>query len=251
MDKRELRRADFITSIIFIVFGIWVIEEALKMPLRESYAGVQNVWYVSPALFPLIIGTFITLFGIMLLANAVRTGGASYFFQTLRRFPLRREKFFTESNVKFVSILLALFTFVYLFIPRVDFFISVSMFLMYFISSFYPGELELLKKFTRFYAVGSLCFTIIFWSGLGEILNSNFRFFTDVLALVFLGAYIFYSLLETRDNFTLRRRVYEAIGVSFLFPLFICPAFRYFLLVPLPKEGLIIEGMHLIYYALK
>lgn len=105
MDKRELRRADFITSIIFIVFGIWVIEEALKMPLRESYAGVQNVWYVSPALFPLIIGTFITLFGIMLLANAVRTGGASYFFQTLRRFPLRREKFFTESNVKFVSML--------------------------------------------------------------------------------------------------------------------------------------------------
>jgi hypothetical protein len=34
-------------------------------------------------------------------------------------------------------------------------------------------------------------------------------------------------------------------------PLILCPAFRYFLLVPLPKEGLIIQIMHNIYYLIK
>lgn len=55
MKKKELRKADFITSILLLLFSVWVIMETLKMPMKDTFGGVQNVWYVSPALFPLII----------------------------------------------------------------------------------------------------------------------------------------------------------------------------------------------------
>jgi len=247
MKKKELRRADFITSILLLLFSLWIIVETLKMPMKDTFGGVQNVWYVSPALFPLIISIFIMILGAVLFLHSIKTGGAKYF---LDNFSLRY-KGLSEKNIRFIGILLALFSFVYLNIPRIDFFISVTLFLTYFISVFYFDDKDLLKKLTLFYFIGSIIFIILFVFDISKIINSYYGYFIDILALFFYLSYVIYSWRKVRNNQIYKKRLVLSLLVAIITPLILCPTFRYFLLVPLPKEGLIIQIMHNIYYLLK
>jgi len=247
MKKKELRRADFITSVLLLVFSVWIIMETLKMPMKDTFGGVQNVWYVSPALFPLIISIFIMVLGTVLLIHSIKTGGAKYF---LDNFSVRY-KGLSEKNIRFIGILLALFSFVYLNIPRIDFFISITLFLTYFISVFYFDDKDLLKKFTLFYFTGSIIFIILFVFGISKIINSYYEYFIDILALFFYLSYVIYNWINIKSSNIFKKRFIVSLIVSLVVPLILCPAFRYFLLIPLPKEGLIIQMMHNIYYLIK
>jgi len=246
MEEKELRRADFLTSLVLVAFGVWVLREAFKMPLRGSYAGVKNVWYVSPALFPIIVGVFIVLLGTLLLVHAIRSGGAAFFVHRLRQIGL--QKVASERNLRFLAVLLALGTFVYLFIPRVDFFLAGALFLLYTISAFSMEDIDLLKRFAKLYALGSFLFAIV--AGGFHRFLAFLPFPNDVLALVFLGVYVGYGLARTRAHGTLRQKFVQSISVALLVPLLLCVSFRFFLLVPLPREGLIMEGLYRLYYAL-
>lgn len=247
MKKKELRKADFITSVLLLLFSVWVIMETFKMPMKDTFGGVQNVWYVSPALFPLIISIFIMVLGVVLFLHSIKTGGAKYF---LDNFSLRY-KGLSEKNIRFIGILLALFSFVYLNIPRIDFFISVTLFLTYFISAFYFDQENLLRKLTLFYFMGSIIFVILFVFGISKIINSYYEYFTDILALFFYLGYIIYNWVNIKSSRIFKKRFIVSLIVSIAVPLVLCPTFRYFLLVPLPKEGLIIQIMHNIYYLIK
>ena len=66
IEKDKLRKADVYSGAIIFLFGLWVVLQALKMPMKDSWGGVQNVWYVSPALFPLFVGSMIMLLGALL-----------------------------------------------------------------------------------------------------------------------------------------------------------------------------------------
>ena len=82
MDKTEMRKKDFVTSIILIAFGIFLVGYSMiAIPMKDSYGGVMNVWYVSPGLFPLFIGIFIILMGVVLLNRAIKDGGARKFLE--------------------------------------------------------------------------------------------------------------------------------------------------------------------------
>jgi len=247
MKKIELRKADFITSVLLLFFSLWIIVETLKMPMKDTFGGVQNVWYVSPALFPLIISIFIMILGTILLIHSIKSGGAKYF---LDHFSIKY-KGLSEKNIRFIGILLALFSFVYLNVPRVDFFISVTLFLTYFISVFYFDEENLLRKFTLFYFTGTIVFVIIFVFGISRTFNSYYKYFIDILAIFFYLSYVFYNWINIKNSNIFLKRFIISLVVSLVVPLFLCPTFRYFLLVPLPKEGLIIQFMHNIYYYLK
>jgi len=247
MKKKELRRADFITSVLLLLFSVWIIMETLKMPMKDTFGGVQNVWYVSPALFPLIISILIMVLGGVLLIHSIKTGGAKYF---LDNFSVRY-KGLSEKNIRFIGILLALFSFVYLNIPRIDFFISVTLFLTYFISVFYFDDKDLLKKLTLFYFTGSIIFIILFVFGISKIINSYYEYFIDILALFFYLSYVIYNWINIKSSNIFKKRFIVSLIVSLIVPLILCPTFRYFLLIPLPKEGLIIQMMHNIYYLIR
>jgi len=247
MKKKELRKADFITSVLLLLFSVWIIIETLKMPMKDTFGGVQNVWYVSPALFPLIISIFIMVLGTILLIHSIKSGGAKYF---LDNFSIRY-KGLSENNIRFIGILLALFSFVYLNIPRLDFFISVTLFLTYFISVFYFDDENLLRKLTLFYFIGSIIFIILFVFGISKIINSYYKYSTDILALFFYISYVIYNWVNIKSSNIFKKRLIVSLIVSLAVPLILCPTFRYFLLVPLPKEGLIIQIMHNIYYLIK
>lgn len=72
---KPLRKADFITSIFFILLGSGVIFQASRMPWRVQSAGLAQDWYLSPGLFPAVLGSLLILFSLSVLAHAVRQGG--------------------------------------------------------------------------------------------------------------------------------------------------------------------------------
>ena len=86
MDSQiRMRKADFWTSLVFFGLAMAMIGSAMTMPLKESFAGVQNVWYVSPALLPLMIAGGLLVLATALLRNAIRTGGARAALASLGR----------------------------------------------------------------------------------------------------------------------------------------------------------------------
>ncbi len=78
MDSTELRRADFKTGIVLIAFCLWfLVVTFVFMPFRETYGGVENVWYVSPWIFPAVVLTLLLLLSVVLTVNAARQRGFS------------------------------------------------------------------------------------------------------------------------------------------------------------------------------
>lgn len=247
METKKLREADFITSVLLILFGAWVLFEAFQMPMKGTYGGVKNAWYVSPALLPLVIGICIVLLGITLLLFSIRHGGAAGFLQKLKHIQVGR----SEASERFLAIIIAFVCLVYLFIPRVDFFLSVWFFLSYMIITFYYDDAGLLRRLSIIFTAENLLMLALFALGIARLLNSVFRYATDVVAL---GEIIFFHIAAARvgrSSEVLKKRYKIASLIAVVVPLVLAPIFRYALLVPLPTEGGIIDLMSLIYFSLR
>jgi len=247
METDKLRQADFVTSILLLIFGAWVLLEAFQMPMKGTYGGVKNAWYISPALLPLIIGVCIILLGIALLLLSIRTGGAGAFLKRAKKISLPR----SESSQRFIAIVLAFICFVYLFIPRIDFFLSSWFFLSYMIIVFYYDDSAVLKKLTILFMAENLLIFLIFLTGFGRIINSGFKYSTDVAALMIILIFHLGAFLYGRSSEVLRKRYRIASLIAFAVPFVLAPIFRYKFLVPLPHEGGIIDLMSLIYFSLR
>ena len=247
METKKLRQADFVTSIILIVCALVILYLSMQMPMRDTYGGVTNVWYVSPALFPLFISIALFVLGVLLLVHSIRSGGAAAFMARLRQ----GEKRIPESVIRFGAILLAFISYVYLNIPRIDFYLSTVLFLLFFISAFYFDEERVLHKLALTYLAMQVAILLIFASGLSNLINGAFRFSTDIVALAILVALVFIVRRTVGTETLARKRFRVTAIVAFGAPLIVVPVFRYALLVPMPVEGGIIEIWNLIYYSLR
>lgn len=244
METKKLRQADFVTSILLMLFGAWVLFETFKMPMKGTYGGVKNVWYVSPALLPLIIGGALLVLGGVLLAFSIRIGGAADCLQTLRNVKLHT----SVQLERFLAIVVAFVVLVYLFIPRVDFFLAVWFFLSYLTIGFYLDTNEILRKMSLTYVLISIIFLALFCCGLADRINAVFEYSTDVAALLGIIVLNCGAFRMARGSADQKKRFLVAALISILVPLVLAPLFRYALLVPLPHEGGIIDLMSLIYY---
>ena len=75
LPKETLRKADVVTAIVLIALGAAVVVGASQMPMRGTYGGVVSTWYVSPAVFPLIVGGGLIVLAAIILVRAIREGG--------------------------------------------------------------------------------------------------------------------------------------------------------------------------------
>jgi hypothetical protein len=64
MEKDKLRKADIFSGSLVVLLGLFIISQAFGMPMKDSWGGVQNVWFVSPALFPLLVGGMLSFLGV-------------------------------------------------------------------------------------------------------------------------------------------------------------------------------------------
>jgi len=248
MHKVEMRKKDFITSVILIAFGIFLILYSIaEIPMKDSFGGVMNVWYVSPGLFPICIGVLIIIMGIVLCHRAVKDGGAKKFFEDLSH----RTKDSSGKTLRFLGILLVILAYVYLYIPRIDYFLSTLLCLMVFISLFYLDRPGFLNRLSLFYLSGCLLFLAIFLVGIDKKLNERFLYFMDLLVFLFFLSYFTYCRILIGGDAVLKRKLRMTLIMSIVPSLVLIPSFKYFLLVPLPVEGGFIELMNIIRYAFR
>jgi hypothetical protein len=250
MDKDKMRKADIYSGAAICLFGLWIILQALKMPMKDSWGGVQNVWYVSPAIFPLFVGAIIMLLGALLCRTALKMVGFKAFGETVRWLLSKALLQFLNSipNLRFYTIVVLFLSFVFLTIPRIDFFISAVLFLVVFITSFYFDDAMLLKKLFFFYLTGIIVLILYFAFGLNDPLGRIVPFPADILTICFIVSYSVYAWKLIRRNPMLRKKYRTAMIIAFVSPFIVGVIFKYFLLVLMPSEGLVIAVMDYFWY---
>jgi len=223
---------------------------ASEMPMKDSWGGVQNVWYVSPALFPLFVGGVIMLLGAMLTRTALKLAGMKALAETLRWFGSRDllQFLISDSVIRFYAITVLFVSLVYLTLPRIDFFLSAILFLMVFITMFYFDDDPLLKKLFYFYLAGVGLLIVYFASGLDAALGRSVPFAGDMVAICFILAYCIYAWTLIRSRPPLRKKFRTSLIVALAAPFGVGLIFKYFLLVPMPTEGLIVAVLDYLWY---
>jgi len=250
MERDKLRKADIFSGSIIFLFGLWIISQAIKMPMKDSWGGVQNVWFVSPALFPLFVGSIIMLLGGLLIRTAIKEVGLKEVGNVIRWIVSTEMVDFlkTPSIIRFYAISVLFFSLVYLNISRIDFFLCSVLFLVVFISMFYLDDDRLFKKMFFFYMAGTGLFIVYFTLNGPAILDRLLPFASDWLTLVFIISYCIYAWTLIRSIPTLRKKYRTSLILAIAAPFLIGPIFKYLLLVPMPTEGLIVAAMDAILY---
>jgi hypothetical protein len=250
MDKEKLRKADIFSGGIIMLFGLWIVSQALQMPMKDSYGGVQNVWYVSPALLPLFVGAIIALLGGLLIRTALKTVGLRGLQETLGWLASRdlARYLATPALFRFYAMIVLFFSFVFLQIPRIDFFLCSVLFLVVFITMFYFDEDTLLKKLLAVYLAGAFVLFGFFAFGGAALLETSLPYAGDWLTLIFIIFYCLYAWVLIRRIPALRKKYRTALILALAAPFTIGPIFKYFLLVPMPKEGMVVALLDAIRY---
>lgn len=75
LPRKARRQADVVVSTLMILFGLFVIYRASLMPWESQRTGGSVQWYLSPGLFPVVIGLLLIAFNLRVLTTALREGG--------------------------------------------------------------------------------------------------------------------------------------------------------------------------------
>jgi len=250
LEKDTLRKADIFSGACIFLFGLFVVYEALQMPMKDTYGGVQNVWYVSPAIFPLFIGAIIALLGIVLTIIALKSVGRQQ-LQAVFGYLTSAElvAFLRQpATIRFYAILVVFSSFIFVMIPRIDFFPAAVFFLMVFISMFYFDDDQLLFKIMLFFIAVTILLIIFFAAGLNELLAGALAYPADWLMLLCIVTYGGYARHLVKDRSELRRKYRTCLLLAVIAPFTVGIIFKFLLLVPMPFEGAVVELLDNIWY---
>jgi hypothetical protein len=224
-----------------------MIASAMTMPLRESFAGVQNAWYVSPALLPLIIACGLLILATALMVNAVRTGGAATALASV----LHRTASSDGAGERMLAAILIVAGYVYGLIPRVDYLVATALFLQVFIAGFYLARRDVLRQQTGVFLACAVPAILAELAGRYPGPATPGRYVLDGVALlVFVGLWLV-TRQRVRPDAVLRRRLTAAVVVSVVVSILTGVAFKFGLLVPLPAEGAVVRVLETIELALR
>jgi len=240
MNVTAMRRADLRMGLVLILLAAGMLIGASDFPITDSYAGVRNVWYVSPALFPLMIATLILFLALVLISNALIAIGWTEAGAAFKTGPL----VVTDRSLRFLYIVTVIASYVYISIPRVDFFIASAAVLLPFIGAFWMGGIRPIAVAFALLVISSLILILVAaTAGPGPWLDG-------MATLV--GLVQFYALWRVAGNDPVqRRRLGSTVGIGLGAALVLCVAFKYGLLVPLPYQGVVIDLMDNVYYGLR
>ena len=243
--KKRLRGIDCWCGVAVMLFGAFVVVEGFGMPLRDSWGGVQNVWYVSPALSPIFVGAGLVLLGALLCSIGLREAGGAEIRRVLRA-ALAADTLLSLPVQRFVAAAAIPAAYIYVLIPRVDFCIASLFFLWSYMMLFYLVDTEGFRRLRLVFAAGTalLCAAVIMADTLPY---QSMPYVGDLLTAICTAAFILRarSVVSRHGSGAAFWRT-MAICVAVTIILAVC--FRFFLLVPLPTEGTVIEFMDRIRY---
>ena len=126
MDKRSLRKKDFITSVILVIFGTLVLVKSLQMILFVDLPGVKNVgWFVAPGVFPFFLSIAIITMGFILMAIGRKEGGG------LNKKDWQKIKDSLHSSKFLITVfeVLLLIFYIFVLLGRIDFVVATIIYL--------------------------------------------------------------------------------------------------------------------------
>ena len=270
-EQKNLRQADFKTALVLFFITIALIGQTLGFPMSGSYGGVENQWYVSPALFPLMVLSLLLLCSVILLINALKEQGTEQFFniQTwLGSYQCRRiqDRWY---------VILVLCCYVYIAIPTTDFYLATVVFLFALVSRFYLAikhSLIITTGLVLLFAIGLILIKTGVVIELFVETNSttDISFFevnqdadmiklADIFSAVIISLYILINLIFIQikqDRSTegskakeQSKRIAKAFTTVFIVPLTLVIIFSYLLNVPMPVEyGSVISALDILVY---
>lgn len=228
----RLRKADAWTGLVLAAVAVAMVGEALTFPLEGTYAGVRNAWYVSPALFPLIVGGALFCLSLGLLARAVKD---------VRR--LRPGERVLGVDPRALSgggdaVLIALLLAAYIvgLVPRVDFPIATALFLVVFIGVYVVASVPGRVLLTASLCVSAAVALGTAVAGAWPAPRSSGQHTADAVVAGVLALAVGVLALSARGRE--RRRVVPVVVTAVATALILSAIFKYGLLVPLPREGL-------------
>ncbi|MCG8569739.1 MAG: hypothetical protein MJB14_06340, partial [Spirochaetes bacterium] len=176
----------------------------------------------------------------------IKDGGMKYLLQLFKE----KKAGIDDPTYRMMAIILAFFTFIYINIPRIDFFICIMVFLTFFISAFYFEDMKLLKKLSFITLIAHVVFFILIISNVFKNLRADdlTYYIPDIIYLTYLILFIIYVFFQIKAKKENIRKFITILLVALIVPLILCPIFRFSFLIPLPKEGMIIDIMHEIKY---
>ncbi len=225
---------DFIFSAIIIVFSIFVVAHSLTMPFSGTVGGVSTTWYESPGLLPLFVGICLGITGFIIFTKSLKARG----------FHLFRDNLTKTDPRAFLLSGLGILSYIFVLVTWFDFFLASAAFLVFYIGIYYLGGDVLKRQLITIYYATIVAGAAVFLTGLDAVANAGYEFSTDILLVVCIAAQILVLTAHVRraDKLT-GRKVRLVLILALVFPAILVPTFRYFLLVPMPREGLVVEDV--------
>ncbi len=250
LEKDNLRKVDFFSGAFIFLFGLFIVYHALQMPMKDTYGGVQNVWYVSPAIFPLFVGSMISLLGAALVGIALKSIGKGQLLEAFGYLASHEMITFLKrpATIRFYAIVLLFSSFIFIMLPRIDFFLSAVLFLQVFISMFYFDDDELLMKILVVFIATSVLLLFFFAFNFDTMLSQIVNYPGDWLTLVLILFFTIYSWSLIKNRLGLRRKYRRCLCLSIAAPFMVGIIFKFLLLVPMPFEGTVVELLDAIWY---
>lgn len=235
------RPSDLWTGLALLLIASLMAGGALQFPLRGTYAGVKNAWYVSPALFPLIVATCLFLLAVTLIVSTVRarahTSGAGF-----------APVLAGQGDVVLIAGIVA--AFVVGLVPRVDFIVAGIFFLLAFTLAFHVHEPRVAKLALGAFFLTALALLVMAGLGLTPAVRTTAASLVDV-AVLLVAAVTFVAARAMTSDAAARHRLRQCLIVALATPLLLGVIFKFFLLVPLPREGLVVLALETVYYAIR
>jgi hypothetical protein len=149
LPHKSLRRADVVASTVMIGVGVAIVYSGSQMPWSSTLTGGAPQWYLSPGLFPTVVGALLIIFSLRILVTAIKEGGTQglwtstrNWFRTLpRNRPIHRA----------IIITLLMSAYIFLGLGRINFLLASSIFLFVSIACFWWSEAG--DKLLRYIAI--------------------------------------------------------------------------------------------------
>ncbi|WP_158969526.1 tripartite tricarboxylate transporter TctB family protein [Paraglaciecola sp. L3A3] len=250
-NKAKDRQYDFKFVIVLLLILAYILKITLSFPMSGSYGGVDNQWYVSPALFPLILLSALFLCCSALFFSALKGNGAKNFFSLPHWFGDKNNQH-TKDRWLIIALLIV---YVYILIPSTDFYLATTIFVASLTSIFYL-QLNNCRK----WVITVNCLLVISLVSIRTILKEDpsigildindlensilyCDISTSVALLILLG-------WQIKDGFSSHRTklIYTGIAVIVV-PLILVMMFSFLLYVPMPVEyGKVISFLNWLIY---
>tara|TARA_R110000744_G_scaffold123682_3_gene229084 strand:+ start:17364 stop:18167 length:804 start_codon:yes stop_codon:yes gene_type:complete len=235
--SRALARANFKVGLVLLIISVALFVHTLSFPMTGSYGGVENQWYVSPALFPLLVLSILILLSGILTIKVWKE--CDYFNARTADSATEITKDRKTSDKWYVITLLCVYVYVY--IPSADFYLATCLFLLSLMLRFYLQLTGILRGVLYVHipltivllGVRSANSDIFSWFLADSIVDEPLILINDLCCTAALCVLLLASVINLKDKPAKLVRVWV---YSLLIPLILICAFSFLLYVPMPVE---------------